>query len=238
MWQLHAADDVAALDDAKTLTGKILLSRPARGLEQIALRGTAISAAGLFRLSLTPPSDCETVQESYLRGNDLVITYQQLSERTVRPQIYWRALADDAQSACGVELQLSVQTDLLQSHPQAHVSSQVPARQAFYSQRDGSWQPVEQTADLQADVARPLLVIRGEGWSYVEMAFPGDFVRAQIRAEPQQFRSDWELFAEHLEKGVIRRARLRGLFVPPDNDLEVAASQFARFLDSPLPLTT
>ena len=46
------------------------------------------------------------------------------------------------------------------------------------------------------------------------------------------------LFAERLEKGVILRSRIRGLFVPRDHDTELAQSEYRRFAASEPPLTT
>ncbi len=49
--------------------------------------------------------------------------------------------------------------------------------------------------------------------------------------------SQWELFAEFLEKGVIRRARLQSLFVPRENDVQLVAECCQAIEHRPLPLT-
>jgi hypothetical protein len=45
------------------------------------------------------------------------------------------------------------------------------------------------------------------------------------------------LFPERLEKGVIRRGRLAGIFVPRDGDEEAAAHFYRQWRASPPPLT-
>jgi hypothetical protein len=46
-----------------------------------------------------------------------------------------------------------------------------------------------------------------------------------------------KLFPEHLEKGVIRRGRVCGWFMPAENDLETAVALARQFVAEPLPLT-
>ena len=45
------------------------------------------------------------------------------------------------------------------------------------------------------------------------------------------------LFPERLEKGVIRRGRVCGWFMPVENDLETAVRLARAFVEEPLPLT-
>ena len=49
---------------------------------------------------------------------------------------------------------------------------------------------------------------------------------------------EWRLFAEFLEKGVIRRARVHGAIVPRKNDIEIAAACCRAIDGLELPLTT
>jgi hypothetical protein len=75
------------------------------------------------------------------------------------------------------------------------------------------------------------------GLSYAEMVHPTDFVSAEANGRPPTcVRST--LFPEGLEKGVIRRARICGWFLPTENDLETAVELAKQFVDEPLPLTT
>jgi hypothetical protein len=47
----------------------------------------------------------------------------------------------------------------------------------------------------------------------------------------------WQLFPEHLEKGVIRRGRICGWFMSVENDLETAVQLAREFVNEPPPLT-
>jgi hypothetical protein len=47
-----------------------------------------------------------------------------------------------------------------------------------------------------------------------------------------------ELFSERLEKGVILRARVRGVVLERADDVRHAAAMFNEFLHAELPLTT
>jgi hypothetical protein len=71
------------------------------------------------------------------------------------------------------------------------------------------------------------------------MSHPGDaadlFV-APGEAGTQQ--SCWRLFGSFLEKGVIRRARLRADLLPREHDVAMATRCLAAFRDSAIPLTT
>jgi hypothetical protein len=97
-------------------------------------------------------------------------------------------------------------------------------------------------------------------YSYVEMIHPGDFRGTTISAtaataaasprtnEPPQSRAKSDdavrrvtltsiLFPERLEKGVIRRGRLAGIFVPRERDEQAAAHFYRQWIASPPPLT-
>jgi hypothetical protein len=50
--------------------------------------------------------------------------------------------------------------------------------------------------------------------------------------------AQWTLFAEFLEKGVIRRARLHSAFLRREHDLDIAAACCVTIERDSLPLTT
>jgi hypothetical protein len=75
--------------------------------------------------------------------------------------------------------------------------------------------------------------------SFAEVVHPSDFVSAEVHSDAARpWLVDVRLFPERLEKGVIRRARICGWFLPAENDLETAVELAKRFVDEPLPLTT
>src|SRR5262249_34795223 len=78
------------------------------------------------------------------------------------------------------------------------------------------------------------------GLSYAQLVHPSDLAATEIVADA--ICGLWgvkaTLFPEHLEKGVIRRARICGWFMPVEGDLEMASALARQFVDEPLPLTT
>ena len=79
---------------------------------------------------------------------------------------------------------------------------------------------------------------QNESYSYVEIMEPSDFRAVSLSLASGSCSVNWQLFAEFLEKGVIRKARVHTAFLPRKNDVELAAvcCDAARHLD--LPLTT
>ena len=43
----------------------------------------------------------------------------------------------------------------------------------------------------------------------------------------------WQMFPESLEKGVIRRGRVRGVFLPREQDEQLARAAWRALVDSP-----
>lgn len=186
-----------------------------------------------------PPS----LSDFYVRGNDLIASYEQLPGAEVQPQLYWRLLEYAPLQAVGVQLLISMQTSLLASEPRCTVRSNLDgARTAFWDSTRLTWTGSE---DGPFDVQLPAtssgrvtwFSVPKEKYSYIEVVYPDDLVSQHLT----RGRSESCFFAEHLEKGVIRRGRIAGWLVP--NHLlmagPVAALQLLEFAKrEPLPLTT
>jgi hypothetical protein len=75
--------------------------------------------------------------------------------------------------------------------------------------------------------------------SYVEIVTPTDLRNLVVSLGTNgELIASWQLFAEFLEKGVIRRARVHGALLPRKNDVELAIECCRAIQQSPLPLTT
>jgi len=173
--------------------------------------------------------------ESYVRGQDCIANYAPIPPDQVQPQIYWRGSFDPAKNATGLEMIVSMQTSLLDSDPLVAIVSELPAGEEL-SWCDREWQPIGGgQARLERDKGHSgLFLLRPENadWSYAEAVFPSDFVqtdRLLSRSHP--------LFAERLEKGVIRRGRVAGWLLPRERDQELALALWNTFCQSPPPLT-
>jgi hypothetical protein len=182
----------------------------------------------------------------YIRGNDFVARYAQAQSHSVETHAYWRAAFDAERGVARVERVLSVQTDLLDSRPALRVGSFVSGAQLLQSSNlnapdfatflPGRAQAIDTTTSREH-----LFVYRREdlGFSYAEMVHPSDFVSAEWALAAEQHACVfYQLFPDRLEKGVIRRGRVCGWFLPTHNDLAVAVELARQFVVEPLPLTT
>jgi hypothetical protein len=184
--------------------------------------------------------------DAYVRGADLVAAYGPASDWPYRPQIYWsaEALAASGGPLANLSVLVSIQTDLLDTHPLVYVATELPAEEVLTLNIDGGDVGLP-AVNGPVHVIRSSTSIAGAVWrlpggrlSYVELAEPNDFRRLSIRRGDGRWRSEWELFAEFLEKGVIRRARLHGAFLTRERDVELATALANQISSRPLPLTT
>jgi hypothetical protein len=93
-----------------------------------------------------------------------------------------------------------------------------------------------------ADSPTNLVVLRHDllGISYAEIVHPSDLDSLQLvlRQDGRAGAKSVLFQKPQLEKGVIRRARICGWFLPAENDLAVAVELARQFIEEPFPLTT
>ena len=96
--------------------------------------------------------------------------------------------------------------------------------------------------DFTARTSTDPFVGRVDGSYYLELIHPDDISQRTIfgSSSPEQGSSGalYGLFGYDLEKGVVLRGRLRGLWLPGRPDLAVQAACLDAFLRAPLPLGT
>jgi len=187
------------------------------------------------------------VADSYVRGTDLVASYQPSADWPYSPQIYWRANALESIDGLigSLSLLVSVQTHLLETHPQVAVTTHLEA--------DEVWQLMPgsdnciQVGRNEIHAAYPtspgmycvLVRLTHLPVSYCEFMRSSDFNALDVANDGTgSYRINWALFGEFLEKGVIRRARAFSAFLPRTNDLELAAACCDMLKLDSLPLTT
>lgn len=190
-------------------------------------------------------SESLEVADRFVRGTDFVECCNSIGPHRIVPHIYWRASFDESHSAARIELVLSAQTELLDSVPTWTVISFVGRAKRFCISdlKQQRCQDISDSAKAFDASISPehLFVFRIEslGLSYAQMVHPSDFVSANAKFDGNQpFKVESTLFPEHLEKGVIRRGRICGWFMPAENDLQTAVELARQFVDEPLPLTT
>jgi hypothetical protein len=229
------------------------LAQPGVGVHAIAL--SDISLTGWSLLGMDAPgliaSAAQSLIEAYTRGADLVAVYGPSTPWPVRVDALWRVLepaSSEAESLflAGVELVVSVRTEALDSRPELAVQGSVPTDQVrrLVDPDVGRFErcaPASGASRLLTPDGGPgclLCSTASPELSYVEMVHPADFRQSRLSAGadggPVSIRH--RLFAEPLEKGVILRARVRGLFVHRDGDSRRAAECYAAFAAADPPL--
>ena len=225
---------------------------PAGGLGEVRVDGRELSA---FRplgveLSADKPRDAQADVERYVRGGDLVVTYADRPAPAMRAQLYWRAGAHDRRGAiAAIELVVSVQTSLLDSFPALAVRTQLVASEAYQlvDSRGSFAAIVPPGGDLALDDSPELpqcflFRLPGRQFSYAEMVHPADGRQSLwdgwLHGVDYRMLLRHELFAQRLEKGVILRARVLGVFLDRKDDKTAAAAHWDSFLCEALPLTT
>jgi hypothetical protein len=241
IWTLEPA---TAKLELPRLHARLDLQHPEHGLHALDFRQQNLPAAvELLGVDLSPalvPADV------YGRQGDLVVNYAGTNERPVAVQVYWRANPEDTMGRVEIDLEVSVQTPLLDSDPALSTISQLPAGQTLRLVDDVMAEFRELMSATSAEVAMgdPRLpgcwLVRpvGQAWSYAEMVHPADLNASECLLADHSFRLRHRLFLSRLEKGVILRARVRGMLLIREDDCALAAAAYHRFVHSPPPLTT
>jgi len=211
------------------LISELDLVRPQRGLHDVACDGAKCGVERLFGIESTPSVDAESIVDRYIRGDDLVVSYAATEQRPVSLQLCWRAFNDGSsigESLQGVDLIVSMQTNLLDSDPTLHVVSDASGSGV-----------ITHRCDLPQNVA--LIGLQDPAAALLLAAHHSDCPRAEINSgDDGAVRISFRLFDPGLEKGVIRRARLRAAFLPRQQVAQRAADCYAAFVSAALPLTT
>jgi hypothetical protein len=245
VWTLRG--DVAELSSG-ILSGRIDASRPNSGLHDLALDGARHMASllSVYRSDIANEKSWPLpLAESYVRGNDLVASYQATDDWPFSPQLYWRSNSLGAVDGvlASASLLVSVQTHLLDTVPQIAVASRILCDEALSVSASSAKTRAVQIDSSQMNSAASgdccvLMRFRDLPLSYTEMMPAGDFHAVVPLPEGNGKAFEWRLFAEFLEKGVIRRARVHAAIVPRDNDVEIAAACCKAIDRLDLPLTT
>ncbi|WP_146118862.1 hypothetical protein [Blastopirellula marina] len=165
------------------------------------------------------------VLDSYIREDDLVLTGEETPEAPVRTQAYIRGLTED--SAC--ELILSRQTSLL-DHA-APIEIKLTAGE-FYRLAAGHLVEAKSNQEPGEEVA--LAAYLDDETACCVLVYPGDADEIFVEPSHLTIRS----FTQSLEKGVIRRIRIRLFFLPIAQLEATLGGKLSEFCQSELPLTT
>lgn len=204
-----------------TLRAAVDARKPSLGVHDASLNERRLECCEFLCLAIDAAIPGALV-DLYHRGPDLIARYAQTADRPFAVLAYWRAALTGAYPY--VDLIVSVETSLLDSHPQLDVQTSLALT----------------SHDVQRSDKRPCCVARftAAGVSYVEIRHPDDALSSVVTNNDGQARLTTHLFGQPLEKGVILRSRLRGVFLPRHDEEALADAALAEFVAAPPPLTT
>jgi hypothetical protein len=249
-WEL---DQQTARLRLERILARLVLARPDRGLHDVRLETRSLADAELLAVAFpsSAKGEARCSFECHQRGRDLIAAYHESLSWPVCVDTVWRAIrpAEASGMLGGVDLIASVRTALLDTWPELAVRSRVSAVEVMRlaDAEAARFEPCGGIPDSECVVdsaAGPCLFVfrlPGLPFSYAEMTHPADFqgtVLAPSRDAAAVVETRHRLFAEHLEKGVILRARVRGVVLERAQDLQAAAACYAEFAAADPPLGT
>jgi hypothetical protein len=243
MWQLDGP--LARWQTADWQVG-VKVAHPGEGLTLGGYEDTVLQQA---RVLQTGPTPAQPPRDVYVRGRDLIITFAEDRFTPVETRISWRVLSDSDRGHLVVDLLVARQTSLLDSDPAIDVASTLPGHDACWLAADVAWTAPSPATD--ETLAAPAL----DAWpawsallwrlphatlSYAQLFHTVDLCSLSWSHQPASDTSTLTttLFRERLEKGVVRQAWLRGIWLPRASDREVAVEHCRQVDVSAPPLTT
>lgn len=206
------------------------------------------------------PQHSQVAEEIYSRQRDLICRYRQTESDSFAFQLDWQLIPPNGPFALGAELWLSVQTGLLDTHPELNVTCHALGGDATVKDCSSSqfgdhsgWRMLahpdisDEALAGDAEARGPAAMIcSGQAGSGVLTGLwliePTDQRHAQLcpaasKADSGGTALSVRLFGHFMEKGVIRRGRMR--FLLADRALIQAdiVEAYRQFAHSPLPLT-
>lgn len=222
------------------------LHHPEQGLRDLRLSGRELSCVSLLHvlpLELMARGSMQ-LTDHYVRDHDLIAVYQD-ADRQLRSEIYWRVASGQREDVWVCDAIVSVQTELLDGNPRVEVGCAVPAESCrLLSEPDGA----------PDELFRSTLLEFESGVGVCGLAFPlsgsavvmsllfdaADVVAARLDVD-RAAALMWPVFcffSGRLEKGVIRRTRLRAILSGADQASDIVRSEWKHLKESPPPLAT
>jgi len=241
LWRIDACSAVLR---TSLLSAQVDLRNPSRGIGGLVLKGVSLDGFVLgVALGVDQPWATDALREAFTRQNDLVATYGETEQMPFSLQVYWRAVEQE-NGAVLLDTLLSLQTPSLKSFPSIVTASQLRGDDVLVVPYDGREKAfgmgvneLPSTSPPREEPAGVVLRMASVPWSYAEMT-PAD--------DP----GSWQVFRQHglntvrrrlggtfLEKGVLRRIRVRGALLPRDREVELAQQYLAKLATEKPPLT-
>ncbi len=228
------------------------LQHPERGLGSVLFQSQPLPAAALLQMHLAANRNSTAMEltESYVRGSDLITKYTD-AEQHICPEFCWRVCPgrNVATRSLMIEVLISTQTDLLDGDPTVGVQSSLRTRtcELFSSPHAPAEQvftplqvPLPQPIDCGPAGCMLLFHLAEMPLIFAQLFDSGDVVQSLIvgNSVEKTMTSTVSLFGGRFEKGVIRRARLRGILATGAQAESVLAELWNDMRLSPPPLAT
>jgi hypothetical protein len=204
------------------LLAEIDVERPTRGLHNLRLGVEQVEG---YLMGVNVVANDAVADESwqptdiYTRGNDLVVTYREPLGQLFTLQVYWRVLLQRNRDAAALESIVSIQTREWEAHPHVTLSSWLGVHNAQLQNGGVSFRS-------------------HHDWAYIEATPPGDFTPSASESKVLNLRAAQWTYGNHfMERGVIRRLRLRGAFVPVAEAEDAIEQMSADLIAESPPLT-
>ena len=248
MWRMEQS---TALWHSERFFASVDLTRPFEGIRQARFRRASLDGAQLMQVAVPTRARglSERVEDAYVRGPDLIVTYAETTQSPVRPQVCWRIL-DQPLTSPGivVEAIVSTQTRWLDSDPRIQIASAIPGREWLLLAGDATtsgFRPIvwEDASSRMVEVSPAgtafLARIPASANSYGHVVVANDLLGAHLIWDPVHHVTTLSamFFGGRLEKGILRRVRSRAILVPRERDEELLAELLMTSLAAAPPLT-
>lgn len=186
------------------------------------------------------PNHSMVAEEIYVRQQDLIVRFGQSPQDFYGFQIDWRILDPLPSFRVGVEVWVSIQTQLLDTAPAISVSSQSDAAWTAWSHKD----LIDTQMYTGGDGVQVAAMDHPAAWtshsggsSCLWLIDPSDQSQLSWHSQPRDHRQQADLFGAFLEKGVIRRARMQLWVGPKLLQRKQVQRVYRQLINRHLPLT-
>ncbi len=226
-WKNELAE--AKLDDAVL---RMSLAKPTDGLNYVPTLGGVWS---FFQCQPIPEHKLQ-IEEAYVRQRDMIVRFGQSQGDQFGFQLNYRLLELDPRFVFGLEFWISIQTDHLDVEPKTQITCHSPAGASWNSMTHGRVLDLDESAP-DAHSSPAALIAGDSNHSVAWLIEFSDQQHAELISLEEDQRQSVELFGQFMEKGVIRRARMRVYVIHGEVRRECLKDLYTEFAKSPLPLT-
>jgi hypothetical protein len=194
-------------------------------------------------LAINPlPNHSLHAEEIYVRQQDLIARFSQVGKDQYGFQVDWRLLDTISDFEVGIEVWISLQTNLLDSAPKIQARSRgVGAWKSWTHQQlvsqVGPSDDASQGWSSQNASAIAAISSSTQDCSCLCLIEPRDLQQVSWTSQPSNNEQQAELFGQFLEKGVIRRARMQLLASKKQIGLLEIQRAYQQLINRELPLT-